>query len=116
MKEPSYLLTRDAAKMAGVSKSTIKNWLRTGEIKARTNKSGYLEIERASLQAAMNARQHPDLITPIEAAELVGAKRHNVYRWIADGKIAGVKLGPHFLRVDRKEVIAYAATLRGRGQ
>lgn len=39
-----------------------------------------------------------------EAAELLGVSPLTVYRWLRDGTLRGVRIGPKLLRVPRSEI------------
>lgn len=41
-----------------------------------------------------------------QAAEHVGVSERTIRRWIADGRLAGYRVGPRLLRVDRAELEA----------
>ena len=41
-----------------------------------------------------------------QASEHVGVTKRTIRRWIADGRLAGYRVGPRLLRVDRAELEA----------
>lgn len=45
------------------------------------------------------------------AAERAGVSERTVRRWIADGRLAGYRVGPRLLRVDRAELDALFAVV-----
>jgi excisionase family DNA binding protein len=53
--------------------------------------------------------KNPNLLTVTEAAELLRLDYSTVRRWIARGKIKGLRLGGSVIRVDRAEVEAIVA-------
>lgn len=42
--------------------------------------------------------------TPKEAAALLGVHQITVYRWLNDGSLRGVRLGPKLWRIPRSEI------------
>lgn len=49
-------------------------------------------------------RRHPELIGLPEAAERCGVHYRTVRRWIADGKLPAVRVGPKLLKVNASDL------------
>lgn len=52
-------------------------------------------------------RNHPQLIGLQEAAEYCDVSYRTVRRWIADGRLNAVRVGPRLLKVDAAELAAF---------
>lgn len=48
--------------------------------------------------------QMNDFYTPKETAKLLGVHYITVYRWLNDGTLRGIRLGPKLWRVPRSEI------------
>jgi excisionase family DNA binding protein len=51
-------------------------------------------------------RRHPELIGLPETAEQCGVHYRTMRRWIADGRINAVRVGPKLLKVDADDLAA----------
>lgn len=49
-------------------------------------------------------RRHPELIGLQEAADYCDVSYRTVRRWVADGRINAVRVGPRLLKVDAAEL------------
>jgi excisionase family DNA binding protein len=49
-------------------------------------------------------RRHPELIGLPEAAERCGVHYRTIRRWIADGKLPAVRVGPKLLKVNASDL------------
>lgn len=63
-------------------------------------------------------RERRAYVSLAQASEHVGVSERTIRRWIADGRLAGYRVGPRLLRVDRAELEALfsaipTAILRG---
>jgi excisionase family DNA binding protein len=52
-------------------------------------------------------RRHPELIGVPEAAQRCGVHYRTIRRWIADGRLNAVRVGPRLLNVDADELAAF---------
>jgi excisionase family DNA binding protein len=52
-------------------------------------------------------RRHPELIGVPEAAQRCGVHYRTIRRWIADGRLNAVRVGPRLLKVDADELAAF---------
>jgi len=48
-------------------------------------------------------------ISPLEFAERFGVSRDTVYRWIDEGRLKPVRIGPRMLRFTEEQVATFAA-------
>ena len=53
----------------------------------------------------------PDWITLRETAERLQISEKSVRRWIADGRLKAVRVGPRMIRVDAASILALAEPL-----
>jgi len=53
----------------------------------------------------------PDWITLREAAQRLQISEKSVRRWIADGRLKGVRIGPRMIRVDAASIAALGQPL-----
>lgn len=58
-------------------------------------------------------RRHPELIGVPEAAERCGVHYRTMRRWIAEGRINAVRVGPKLLKVDTEDLAALLAPTGG---
>lgn len=58
-------------------------------------------------------RRHPELIGLREAADRCGVHYRTVRRWIADGRLPAVRVGPKLLKVDVSELNSVLAAVGG---
>jgi len=49
-------------------------------------------------------RRHPELIGLPEAAEQCGVHYRTFRRWVSDGRISAVRVGPKLLKVDANDL------------
>lgn len=59
------------------------------------------------LPANRREHRHPELIGVAEAAERCGVHYRTMRRWIQDGRIGAVRVGPKLLKVDAGELTAF---------
>jgi excisionase family DNA binding protein len=52
-------------------------------------------------------RRHPELIGLNEAAERCGVHYRTMRRWISDGRINAVRIGPKLLKINADELAAF---------
>lgn len=53
----------------------------------------------------------PDWITLREASERLKISEKSVRRWIADGRLKAVRIGPRMIRVDAASIVALGQPL-----
>ena len=58
-------------------------------------------------------QQHPDLIGLQEAADLCDVSYRTIRRWVADGRINAVRVGPRLLKVNMADVGALPQPVGG---
>lgn len=58
-------------------------------------------------------RRHPELIGLQEAADRCDVHYRTIRRWIADGRINAVRVGPRLLKVDAAELDAFLTPVGG---
>ena len=91
--EQRWMTTDEAAKNLGVSRSTIRRWLKAQRLAG--NRIG----KRWLVQGPTNG----DLTTK-EAARLLRAHPDTVRRWLAEGKLPGYRVGKQW-RIPQAKVI-----------
>lgn len=52
-------------------------------------------------------RRHPELIGLQDAAEYCDVSYRTIRRWISDGRLNAVRVGPRLLKVDVRELEAF---------
>jgi excisionase family DNA binding protein len=62
---------------------------------------------RTRKPANRRERRHPDLIGLQQAADYCDVSYRTVRRWIADGRLNAVRVGPRLLKVDANELAAF---------
>lgn len=59
------------------------------------------------------SRQHPELMTLTEVADRFGVHYRTVRRWVSEGRINAVRIGPKLLKVDANNVAALMKPVGG---
>ena len=65
------------------------------------------------LPANRRERRHPELIGLQEAADRCDVSYRSIRRWIADGRLNAVRVGPRLLKVDVAELEAILRPVGG---
>jgi excisionase family DNA binding protein len=52
-------------------------------------------------------RRHPELISLQEAADFCNVSYRTTRRWVANGQLNAVRVGPRLLKVDANELAAF---------
>lgn len=58
------------------------------------------------IPASRRERRHPELIGLPEAAERCGVHYRTMRRWVSEGRISAVRVGPKLLKVDAADLAA----------
>ena len=68
-----------------------------------------MAIQSTKSRTAINRRErrHPELIGLPEAAERCGVHYRTMRRWISEGRINAVRVGPKLLKVDASDLEAF---------
>jgi excisionase family DNA binding protein len=64
-------------------------------------------MPEVTTRANRRDRRHPELIGLPEAADRCGVHYRTVRRWIAEGRLNAVRVGPKLLKVDADELAAF---------
>lgn len=68
-------------------------------------------MHRSSTARSPALRERRVYVSLADASEHVGVSERTIRRWIADGRLAGYRVGPRLLRVDRAELDALFAAI-----
>lgn len=63
------------------------------------------QLLRNKSAANRRQRRHPELIGLQEAADLCGVSYRTIRRWVADGRINAVRVGPRLLKINAEDVL-----------
>lgn len=92
-------LTRaQAAKIAGVTVSSVTNWLEKRNVKHLVPRGSVIPILNAQLRARLTAHLLAGEITRSEAAQLIGASTGVVVRWPELGGVSAYDCRDRYLR------------------